>query len=94
MFEWDPRKAEANTAKHGVSFDEAVTVFLDGYALDGPDLQHSKAERRFLRLGRAAAGRVLMVAYTLRRSGDAETIRIISARRANRRERAAFSAKD
>ena len=85
MFERDPRKAEANAAKHGVSFDEAVTVFLDGNALDGPDVQHSKAELRFLRLGRAADGRVLMVAYTLRRSRDAETIRIISARRTARR---------
>ncbi|MBI1873275.1 MAG: BrnT family toxin [Acidobacteria bacterium] len=94
MFEWDPRKAEANAAKHGVSFDEAVTVFLDANALDGPDLQHSKVELRFLRLGQAAAGRILMVAYTLRRSGDAETIRLISARRASRRERAAYGAKD
>ena len=49
MFEWDPRKAEANAAKHGVSFDDAVTVFLDPDALDGPDLQHSSAESRFLR---------------------------------------------
>jgi uncharacterized DUF497 family protein len=94
VFEWDPRKAEANAAKHGVSFDEAVTVFLDAKALDGPDLQHSKAERRFLRLGRTADGRLLMVAYTLRRSGDAETIRIISARWASRRERAAYERKD
>jgi hypothetical protein len=94
VFEWDPRKAEANAAKHGVSFDEAVTVFLDGDALDGPDLHHSKDEVRFLRLGRSADGRVLMVAYTLRRSGDAETIRIISARRASRRERAAYEAQD
>jgi uncharacterized DUF497 family protein len=52
------------------------------------------AELRFLRLGRAADGRVLMVAYTLRRSGDAETIRLISARRASRRERATYDAKD
>ena len=94
MFEWDPRKAEANAAKHGVSFAEAVTVFLDADALDGPDLQHSQAEPRYLRFGRAADGRVLMVAYTLRRSGDAETIRIISARRASRRERAGYGAKD
>jgi uncharacterized DUF497 family protein len=71
-----------------------VTVFLDINALDGPDLQHSKAEMRHLRLGRAADGRILMVAYTLRRSGDAETIRLISARRASRRERAAYGAKD
>jgi hypothetical protein len=46
VFEWDPRKAEANAAKHSVSFDEAMTVFLDPNALDGPDLQHSKAEWR------------------------------------------------
>ena len=94
MFEWDPQKAEANRVKHGVSFDEAVTVFLDGNALDGPDLQHSSTEGRFRRLGQAADGRVLMVAYTLRRSGDAETTRLISARRASRRERAAYHAKD
>lgn len=94
VFEWDPRKAEANAAKHGVLFDDAVTVFLDANALDGPDLQHSRAEARFRRLGRAADGRVLMVAYTLRRSSNAETIRLISAQRASRRERAAYGAKD
>jgi uncharacterized protein len=94
VFQWDPRKAEANAAKHGVSFDDAVTVFLDKDALDGADLRHSKHEMRFLRMGRAADGRVLMVAYTLRRIGDAETIRIISARRASRRERAAYNGKD
>jgi uncharacterized DUF497 family protein len=94
VFEWDPRKAEANAAKHGVSFDEAVTVFLDAAALDGPDLPHSRTERRILRLGRAADGRLLIVAYTLRRNHDAATNRIISARRASRRERAAYGAKD
>ena len=94
VFEWDPRKAEANAAKHGVLFDDAVMVFLDANAMDGPDLQQSRSEARFRRLGRSADGRVLMVAYTLRRSGDAETIRLISARRASRRERAAYHAKD
>jgi uncharacterized DUF497 family protein len=69
-------------------------VFLDGNALDGPDAQHSHDERRFLRLGCSAERRVLMVSYTLRRNGDAETVRIISARRASRRERAAYGAKD
>jgi len=69
-------------------------VFLDADALDGLDLQRSTAEPRFLRLGRAADGRVLMVAYTLRSSGNAETIRIISARRASRRERTAYATKD
>jgi uncharacterized protein len=77
-----------------VSFDDAVTVFLDANALDGRDVEHSSAEARFRRLGQSADGRMLMVAYTLRRSGDAETIRLISARRASRRECAAYSAKD
>jgi uncharacterized DUF497 family protein len=92
-FEWDPRKAEANAAKHGVSFDEAVTVFLDPEALDGRTCSTS-AEARRRRLRRSAGGQVLMIAYTIRRSGDAEAIRFISARRASRRERAAYTAKD
>jgi uncharacterized protein len=94
VVEWDPRKAEANAAKHGVSFDEAVTVFLDPDALDGPDLQHSSTESRFRRLGQSADGRVLMVAYTTRRQGNAEAIRLISARQASRRERAAYASKN
>jgi uncharacterized DUF497 family protein len=95
MFEWDPRKAIANADKHGVTFDDAATVFLDPNALDGPDLDHSAVEARYLRLGRAADGRVLMVAYTLRKGdSDAEKIRLISARRATRRERAAYHAED
>lgn len=57
VFEWDPRKAEANAAKHGVSFDEALTVFLDPNALDGPDVEHSSAEPWFRRLGNSASGR-------------------------------------
>lgn len=94
MFEWDPQKAEANAAKHGVAFDEAMTVFADPEALDGPDLDHSSTETRFRRLGRSADGRVLMVAHTFRRRGDGEAIRIISARRASRRERAAYANED
>ena len=91
MFEWDTKKAAANLTKHEVSFDEAATVFVDSEALDGPDLQHSADEARFLRLGKSVAGRVLMVAYTQRRSGDVDTIRIISARRASRKERSAYA---
>ena len=92
MFEWNARKAAVNHTKHGVSFGEAATVFADPDALDGPDLRPSERESRFLRLGRAAAGRVLIVAYTVRRRGDGESIRIISARRASRKERAAYAA--
>jgi uncharacterized protein len=90
VFEWDAHKAATNLRKHGVSFDEATTVFADPDALDGPDLTHATEEPRFLRLGRSWAGRVLMVAYTIRRSGDGEAIRIISARRASRKERSAY----
>ena len=92
MFEWDARKAAVNRTKHGVSFEEAATMFGDPDALDGPDLGHSEEESRFLRLGGAATGRVLIVAYTVRRRDDGERIRIISARRASRKERAAYAA--
>jgi len=92
VFEWDTRKATTNRAKHGVAFEEAATVFSDPDGLDGPDLGHSATESRFLRLGRAGTGRVLVVAYTVRRRDDGESIRIISARRASRKERAAYAA--
>ena len=92
MFEWDARKAAGNRAKHGVSFEEAGTVFGDPNGLDGPDLRHSARESRFLRLGRAATGRMLVVAYTVRRSDNDESVRIISARRASRKERAVYAA--
>ncbi len=71
-------------------FDEAATTFVDAQALDGPDIQHSADEPRRRRLGRSASGRVLMVVYTRRTAGHAETIRLISARRASRQERAAY----
>lgn len=90
MFEWDAKKARANLAKHGVTFEEAATVFGDPDALDGPDIQHSAGEARFLRLGRSVLGHIVIVAYTLRTSGHVETIRLISARRASRKERAAY----
>jgi hypothetical protein len=91
VFEWEDRKAATNVRKHGVSFEEAATVFADPDAMDGPDLKHSAQENRSLRLGRSLVGRVLIVAYTIRGSGDDEKIRIISARRASRKERAAYA---
>jgi uncharacterized DUF497 family protein len=91
VFEWDARKAAVNRTKHSVSFEEAATVFGDPDAMDGPDLGHSDKESRFLRLGRAVTGRVLIVAYTVRRRDDGDSIRIISARRASRKERAAYA---
>ena len=91
MFEWDAAKAAANPLKHGVSFDEAASGFRDVNSLDGPDIQHSVDEARALRIGRSFEGRVIVVAYTVRRREDAEIIRIISARRASRKERKAYA---
>jgi uncharacterized DUF497 family protein len=84
-FEWDPRKAAANERKHGVSFDEATTVFLDDNALLIQDPDHSDDEDRFLLLGLSARLRILVVCHCLRESGD--VIRLVSARRANKAER-------
>jgi uncharacterized DUF497 family protein len=90
VFEWDPAKAAANLSKHGVSFDEAKTAFADTRGLDGPDIEHSSVEARFLRIGLSALGRILTNAYTVRRKDDVEVIRIISARQASRKEKAAY----
>lgn len=84
-FEWDPRKASANLAKHGVSFEEAETVFLDDNALLIPDVGHSQEEERFILLGMSLQFRTLVVVHCYRET--AEVIRIISVRRANRSER-------
>jgi uncharacterized protein len=87
-FEWDDRKAAANLKKHGVSFDEARTVFVDERAklIDDPD--HSEDEDRFVLLGLSSALRLLLVCHCYRSDGG--VIRIISARRANAREIKAY----
>jgi uncharacterized DUF497 family protein len=85
-FEWDPRKARSNIAKHGVTFEEASTVFADSLSLTIPDPEHSRSEKRYVTMGRAFTGKLLVVVHTDR--GD--NIRLISARRANRRERRSY----
>ncbi|OGW68468.1 MAG: hypothetical protein A3A88_11165 [Nitrospirae bacterium RIFCSPLOWO2_01_FULL_62_17] len=88
MFAWDIRKAIQNFEKHGVPFEEAATAFGDPSGLDWEDLTHSQHERRFKRLGLSVTGRVLLIVYTVRRTAHGkETLRIISARSANRKER-------
>lgn len=82
-FEWDTEKAAANLRKHGVSFDEAGTVFLDQLALSGPDPDHSVGEPRYITFGISSLGRLLAVSHTHRPG----VIRIISARRVTRAER-------
>ncbi len=92
MFSWDTRKAIVNFEKHGVSFEEAAAVFADPEGLDWENIAHSIHEARYKRLGISMAGNVLIVVYTIRRSRDGkETIRIISARPASRKEREAYS---
>ena len=87
MFEWDAGKARRNLEKHRVSFQEAAGVFDDPRAFDGEDLLHSVGEVRRLRLGKSPAGRVLVVAYTIRESA----VRMISARLASRKERKRYA---
>jgi hypothetical protein len=82
-FEWDPRKAAANLAKHKVSFEEAGTVFGDPLGRIVADPRHSAVEDRLVLLGISKERRLLAVMYVER----AEAVRIISARRATRRER-------
>ena len=82
-FEWDEKKAKTNAAKHGVRFEEAATVFADPLSLTISDPAHSQAEDRFIVLGESHSGKLLVVVHTER--GD--NLRIISARRASRRER-------
>jgi uncharacterized DUF497 family protein len=84
-FEWDEKKARSNVRRHGVSFEEARTVFLDEDALQIPDVDHSDEEDRFVMLGLSSRLRILVVCHCYR--GDDAIIRIISARKADREER-------
>jgi uncharacterized protein len=83
VFEWDPKKARANLAKHGVSFQEATAVFLDPLAKIFDDPDHSRSESREIIIGHALAGRLLVVCFTER----LEAVRLFSARPATSRER-------
>ena len=89
-FEWDEAKALANERKHGVAFQEARTVFGDVHALHRYDDTHSWDEERFIIIGTSAVRRVLTVVYVERVE---ETLRLISARAATRRERRMYEEK-
>ena len=84
FFEWDPKKAASNAAKHGVSFEEAKTVFYDEDALVILDPEHSLDEERFIIMGQSSKPRILVVVHCFRKTGS--SIRIISARRAGTKE--------
>jgi hypothetical protein len=87
VYEWDPSKAKRNEIKHGVSFSEAATVFLDPLALTFDDPDHSEEEQRFITIGTSARQRVIIVAHADR--GE-DRIRLISARKATRKEKYAY----
>lgn len=90
-FEWDPKKARRNQAKHGVSFDEASTAFADEHALIIADPDHSEEEDRFILLGLSAQLRLVVVVHCFREHDD--VIRIISARKATRPESRQYGAR-
>jgi uncharacterized DUF497 family protein len=83
IFEWDPAKAAANLLQHGVSFEEAATVFLDPLAKIHDDPDHSSTERRDIIVGHSAQGQLLVVSFADRGS----KVRLISARPTTRHER-------
>ena len=83
VYEWNAAKAKANIQKHGVSFDEAATVFLDPLALTFPDPDHSAGEDREITIGYTTRHRVVFVSHCQR----ADRKRLVSARRATRGER-------
>lgn len=87
-FEWDAAKAAANLRKHQVSFDEAKSVFYDDFAVQFFDDEHSEDEDRFVMLGMSSEARMLVVCHCERDSGN--LIRIISARKATKRESAFY----
>ena len=84
-FEWDVSKAASNERKHGVTFEEAKSVFYDDFAIQFFDDQNSELEDRFLLLGHSNQSRTLLICHCEQESGD--LIRIISARKATAKER-------
>ena len=83
-FEWDSNKANQNLEKHGISFEEAISVFYDERAVEFYDDEHSEWENRFLMLGLSARFRLLLVCHCIKK--DEQVIRIISARKATKNE--------
>ena len=88
-FDWDEGKNRLNQNKHGVSFEEAQTVFFDESAIEFPDPDHSEEEDRFLLLGRSFLLRVLLVCHCYRESES--VIRVISVRKATRKEKEMYT---
>jgi len=90
LFEWDEAKARSNQRKHGVSFEDAMLVFRDPFALADQD-RVANGELRWQTLGLVSGILLLLVAHTVRNEADNEVIRIISARRATRKEQQRYA---
>ncbi len=88
-FSWDNRKDKSNQKKHGISFEEAQTIFFDDNAIEFYDPDHSESEDRFIMLGRSYRLRVLVVCHCFK--GSDFEIRIISARKATKKEQKVYS---
>ena len=89
-FEWDRKKENINIKKHGVSFEQASYVFADPFALNRYDEEHSEDEERWILLGKSLNQTILLVAHTFRDNDGKKFVRIISARRATKREEKAY----
>lgn len=87
MFDWDPAKAASNLRKHKVSFEVAAAVIMDPLSKSIPDDDHSQFEERWITMGIARNGQLLVVSHTYFETGGEPYVRLISARAATRRER-------
>jgi uncharacterized DUF497 family protein len=92
-FEWDPEKAKTNAVKHGVTFERARLIFADPDMITIPDVDHSDEEDREISLGMEPLGQTLVVVHTTRLRIREEWTRIISARRANKKEAEVYYAR-
>ena len=90
VFEWDAQKARSNVQKHGISFEEAKTVFGDPFLLTYPDELHSENEERYISIGRSGRGQTLLVVHTEMETGRKHVVRIISSRKATNLERETY----
>ena len=93
QFEWDPAKEKLNIAKHRLSFTEACHVFADRFQLNLFDEEHSESEERWIIIGEIPISKIVVVVHTVREVNDQQHVRIISARKATKRERETYLAR-
>jgi uncharacterized protein len=89
-FEWDTNKEKINVQKHGITFEQASYVFADPFALSQYDDEHSENEDRWILLGKSLNETILVVVHTFRDNDGVEFVRIISARKATKREKQTY----